>query len=356
MRNVADHGTFVDELMARLSALTQVDAASEASSARTGGAPFDLAFPRADIDIILQVDLRRSSVTDRNEARRLPRPEPGNHPILVAPFVSPAVRDELRNAGWSYWDATGNVLIQSEKPFVWIDRLGANRNPAPDPFTGPQRLRSLKGKAVAQVIVKLLALERVASIRELARQADVGVATVSRVIEMLRDEDLLSDTKGGPIVVSDQSQLARRWAEDYSFARTFKAKRYFSVLGEEVALHRLRGNPLPYAITGVRAANDYLGEYGRISPLPGSELWLYIPDRQEAERALDLIPDPRGPIVIGEADFISDTSGFRLSGEFRYAWPWHVVGDLLSTTGRTTAVGEELMDELRSSRLGARPR
>lgn len=349
---MAKYGTFVDELMAGLNALAQFDVAGAEPSAQAGDIPLDLTFPRADIT--LQVNLRRSGVIDRDEARRLPEPEPGSHPILIAPFVSQAVRDELRSSGWSYWDPTGNMLIQSEKPFVWIDRLGAKRNPAPDPFTGPQRLRSLKGKAVALVVVKLLEHGRAASVRELARQAEVGAATVSRVVEFLRDEDLLSDTRGGPIVVSDRSRLARRWAEDYSFARTFKAKRYYSVLGDQVALQRLRGDGRPYAITGVRAANDFLGEGGRVGSLPSHELWLYAPDRHQAERTLDLVPDPRGSILVGEADFVTDTRGFRTNAGLRYVWPWRVVGDLLSSAGRTASVGEDLMDELLNAPLGVR--
>lgn len=350
--NMADSGTAVADLMTQLRELSRAGA-DDATRARGGRvAQIDWVFPAGEL--VLQAEVSRTSVTDRTEARRLPTPDPGRHPVLIAPFLSPAVRDDLARSGWSYWDATGNVLIQSEDPFVWIDRAGANRNPSPERLAGPQRLRSLKGRAVSMVLVRLLANGRAPSVRELARLAEVGVATVSRVVELLREEDLLADTKGGPIVVSDRSRLARRWAEDYSFAGTYKAKRYYSVLGEAVALQRLRDGVLPYAITGVRAASEFLGEQGRLSSLPSSQLWLYTPDRQAAEHALDLTPDPRGSIVVGQADFVSAERGYRASSGLRYADSWRIVGDLLSTSGRTAAVGEELLDELIRSPLGVR--
>lgn len=337
-------GTSVATVLSKLADLHRDMAAngSHGGPARS----IDLVLPPAGLT--LTVDLRRSSMTERDDARRLPEPQPGDHPVLVAPFLSSAVRDELRRSGWSYSDATGNLLIQSTEPFVWIDRLGANRNPAPDQLQGPQRLRSLKGRAASEVIVKLLADGEATSVRELARQTAVGVATVSRVIEFLRDDGLVGGERSGRIRVSDKRRLALRWAEDYSFTGTFKALRYYSVLGDDLALQRLRSSALrEYAITGVRAANDFMGEQNRVGLLPGADLWVYVANLEQASAVLDLVPDPRGTILVGQAAFLTSTERYRSGASgLQLAQTWRVVGDLLSTAGRTAAVGDDLLRTL----------
>ncbi|MFT4296742.1 MAG: ArsR family transcriptional regulator [Micropruina sp.] len=343
-----DRGTVVDTILRQLDALRS-GASSPDAPGRSTTPMVDLVLPPAGIT--LTVNVRRTSMTDRADARRLPEPRPGDHPVLIAPFLSPAVRDELRRSGWSYSDATGNLLIQSSNPLVWIDRLGANRDPSPDPLSGPQRLRSLKGRSASEVIVRLLANGQVASVRELARQTEVGVATVSRVVEFLRDAGLVADVRSGKIVVSDKRRLALRWADDYSFTGTFKAKRYYSMLGDEIVLQRLRSAALPdYAITGVRAANDFIGQKNRVGLLPSTDLWLYVADLEHALTVLDLVPDPRGTILVAQADFLTSPESYRSgASELRSAQPWRVVGDLLSTSGRTAAVGDDLLRELLAS-------
>lgn len=347
-----DRGTYVGAVLRKLTDLHRNVAADGAGG---GYAPsIDLVLPPAGLT--LTIDLRRSSMTERDDARRLPEPKPGDHPVLVAPFLSSAVRDELQRSGWSYSDATGNLLIQSTDPFVWIDRLGANRNPSPDPFHSPQRLRSLKGRAASEVIVKLLANGEAASVRELARQTAVGVATVSRVVELLREDGLVADERSGRLRVPDQRRLAVRWTEDYSFTGTFKAKRYYSMLGDDLALQRLRSSAMPeYAITGVRAANDFIGEQNRVGLLPATDIWLYVANLEQALAALDLVADPRGTILVGQAGFLTAPERYRSGASgLRLAQTWRVVGDLLSTSGRTAAVGDDLLSEvLHSGHTGA---
>ncbi|WP_125612618.1 hypothetical protein [Specibacter cremeus] len=352
MRNSAEYGTTL--LGGFASALSQVGGATEQrlhmSTTRDTDFDAQLTWVLPGDALRLDVEIKQASLTSRNEVRRVVERTKSGTPVLLAAFLSPAARDELRQAGWSYWDETGNMLIQNRDPFVWVERTGASRNPSPDSTEGPRRLRSLKGQAASVVLVKLLTEGRAATVRELSRETGVGVATVSRVIELLRDEEFLNDTARGPIVVSDIKRLARRWAQDYSFTKTFKARRYFSLLGEEITLERLRTGELPYAVTGVQAANQYLGAQGRIASLPSRGAWIYTPDREAAERALKLAADPKGSILVGECDFL-EQEGIRVLNGLRVVWPWRTVGDLLSTQGRTAAVGEELADALERERI-----
>lgn len=301
--------------------------------------------------LLLNVEIKARSLVSRDDVRRIVGPSAEGNPLVAASFISPAARDELRRWGWSYWDETGNVLIQNRDPFVWVERSGLSRNPNPGETGTNRKLLSLKGQAASVVIVKLLTEGRAPSVRELSRQTEVGVATVSRVLELLRDEDLLKETNGGPVVINDATTLATRWAQDYSFMKTFRSRRYFSLLGEEVAREKLRTATFEYALTGVEAANDFLGSEGRFGALPVSDTWIYTSDRDAAERALQLVADPRGNFLIGECGFLGQEQGRRSGKDFVFAQPWRTVGDLLSTRGRTASVGMDLAESLERARV-----
>lgn len=346
MRNVSLSGTdaLVDGFRAALeSAGARSVIVERQSGSNVVDAEVRAQFGRASL--VLSVEVKLSPPRSRVEVGALPSVQSGSVPVIVAPFLSPPVRDELARAGWSYWDATGNMRISSDDPAVWIDRVGASRDPEPRNDAQPQRLRSLKGKAASQVIVRLLSTRRAASVRELSRETGTGLGTVSRVVELLREEGLLEDTNGGPIVVADQLGLARRWARDYGFETTFKPARYFSLLGEEIALDRLQRSALTYALTGTRAAGIEFETQGRVAPLPASDIWLYTDDAAGVERAMDLAPDRRGNVLVARCDFLTLNEGFSTIGGSeprKIARPWRIVGDLLGAGGRLAAVGEEL--------------
>lgn len=349
MRNVFVSGTsaLIDGFIA---ALESVGARSVVVERQTGGNGVDAEVRGqfGSVSLVLDAEVKLTPPRTRAEVGALPSVQSGSVPVIVAPFLSPAVRDELARAGWSYWDATGNMRISSDDPAVWIDRVGALRDPEPR-VDGPQRLRSLKAKAVSQVIVQLLSAGRTASVRELARETGTGLATASRVVDLLREEDLLKNTGGGPILVADRLTLAQRWARDYGFEMTFKPARYFSLLGEEIAVDRVQGSGLNYALTGTRAAAIEFEDAGRVAPLPASGIWLYTDDVTGVERAMELAPDRRGNILVARCGFLTEDEGYSTIGGSRprrIARPWRIVGDLLGAGGRLAAVGEELAHEV----------
>lgn len=292
--------------------------------------------------IALSIEIKLSPPRSRAEVGRLAKDTAATASVLVAPYLSPPVREELARSGWSYWDATGNMLIRSADPAVWIDRVGAMRDPDPKLAERPRGLQSLKGKAASEVVVRLLAELRSPSVRELSRRTCVGLGTVSRIVDLLRSEGLLVDTKGGQILVDDQLVLAQRWTRDYSFETTFKPNRYFSLLGDDVALERLQRSDLRYALTGGRGAAMDFASRALVSPLPAVGMWLYTDDPTALERTMDLAPDRRGDILVAQCDFLAQGREGTQGTEPRLALPWRIVGDLLAAGGRLAALGEEL--------------
>ena len=273
-------------------------------------------------------------------------------PVVLAPFISRAAQRQLEDQGLSYWDPTGNLLIQSRDPFMWIKKEGSAKDPNPD--AKATALQSLKGRSASEVLVKLLSNGRAGTVRDLARDTGVGLGTASRVISLLRNEDFLEPTGGGPIIVTDPVRLARRWAEDYSFEKTFSAKRYFSILGSSVALERIRESNASYAITGLAAQALWYEEDARVAPLPTSDLWLYTDDVTRIEKVADLVPDKvNGTIMVAQTEFFGPgRENYRPVGKTRTARPWRVVGDLLSLSGRYAAAGSDFAEELASRPTG----
>ena len=268
--------------------------------------------------------------------------------VLVAPFLSRRVRDDLERAGWSYWDTTGNMLLTVRDPLIMIRRTGATKDPHPGPAQPPTRLRSLKGPAASQVIVALLADGgRATTIRDFARDHALPVSTVSRVFTLLREDNWLEPTGGGPIIVTDRLALARRWADDYSFTNTFTTRRYFSILGPHRAAQRLRESGLNYAVTGAQAAQAWLAEHHTAPLVPDTELWLYTTDVAAVERVADLAPaGPDATILVAHATFLTREHTCQQEDGTRTVTPWRTVGDLLSRQGRQAAVGQALAEAL----------
>lgn len=270
----------------------------------------------------------------------------GDLRVVVSPFVSRTAQEQFARRGLSYWDPTGNVLLQNTDPFLWIQTDGASKNP--DPEKKSTALQSLKGRSASEVIVRLLASGGAGTARDLARAAGVGVGTASRVVSLLREENFFESTGGGPLVVTDPIRLARRWAEDYSFEKTYRAKRYFSILGTDQALEQIKRSGASYALTGLAGLSlDYQGQ-SRVAPLPASDLWLYTDDLARVEREADLVPDAaNGTIVVAEADFFAPgRENYRPVGNTSAAWPWRVAGDLLSASGRYAQAGLDLANDL----------
>ncbi len=264
-------------------------------------------------------------------------------PVVVAPYLTPTRRQQTIDSGWSYWDATGNMHIRHANPLVFIEREGASRNP--DSASDPRGLSSLKGKGAARVIEYLLAYPNRGAARDIARDTGVSLGTAARVVALLRHENFLAPTGGPGVLVEDREALAHRLVQDYNFARSNRAKRYYSNLGRDGALLALRRGDVRHAVTGLRAASDIYATWHRPMALPASDLWLYVADVAEVERVASLVPDARGgDIYIAEAAWLEQGNN-PVSAPPR-ADPWRVAFDLMSQPGRHAAVGADMIREL----------
>ena len=106
---------------------------------------------------------------------------PADGYLLIAPYLGTQARERLRVEAISYADATGNVRIALDRPALFVELQGADKNP----WTEERKIKSLKGPAAAAVVRALCDFRPPYGIRELAERAGLTLASTSRIVSFL---------------------------------------------------------------------------------------------------------------------------------------------------------------------------
>ncbi len=282
--------------------------------------------------------LKGLSLLGHDEAGR-----PGAIPatMLVSTYLSPLTRKRLAEAGISYADSTGNLRLTVDRPAVFIESQGADKNPVRE----ERPLRSLKGGRAARVVRGMLDYRAPFGTRELAAETACSPAMVSRVSSLLEPDGIV--TKEGPrgrIISVDWEALASRWAMDYDFAPPKVSATWLEPRGAWALLDRLRDASFRYAVTGSFAVN-------RLAPITEPRLVaLFADDPETAARSLGLRPADTGgnvlivrpfdPVVFERAEYDNDIT---------YARVTQVLMDLMTGPGRGPAEAEALLEWMRDN-------
>ena len=261
--------------------------------------------------------------------------------MLLSPYLSPLARKRLADAGIGYADATGNIRFAVDRPAVFIETQGADRNP----FREERPLQSLKGGRTARVVRGLLDYRPPFGTRELAGETVSSAAMISRVTSLLEpDETVTKERPRGRIVSVDWEALTRRWAIDYDFASSNFLTTWLEPRGTGALLGRLRNAKFRYTVTGSFASY-------RLAPVAEPRLAaLYVDDPEIAARTLGLRPAETGSNVLLVRPF--DPVAFERAeydGGITYARVTQVLLDLMTGQGRGPAEAEGLLQWMRDN-------
>jgi len=256
--------------------------------------------------------------------------------LMVARYLSPAVRGLLEKSGASYADSTGNIFVSIQRPGLAIRAQGKNR----DPYREPDgRISSLKGAPAARVVRTLADRPPPWTMRELAKEAGTSLASTSRAVDFLDREALLTRNETGSIIDADWKGALGRWADDYRLVeKRARVRKLIAPRGLGRVVDDLRKLADGYALSGSLAAHLW-------APYADARLGLiYAENAEELERQLDVRPSEHGMnlIMIEPLDDLPFLRSVEREGLVSAA-PSQVAVDLMVGPGRNLAEGEELL-------------
>lgn len=258
--------------------------------------------------------------------------------LVVSRYLTKTTRDRLAEAGLSYVDATGNLLLRSSSPAVFLSDRGADR----DPWRGPGRpLGTLKGEPAAKVVRALLDLPGPWKIRDLISRSEVATGSAYRVVEFLESEALAARDEDGLITIPDWVALLRRWSNDYGFLQTNAVTQWIAPRGLETMLESIRNSTVAdYAVTGSVAA----ATWAAYAPARSAMIYALHPEQLANEWGLRAT-DTGANVLIARPKFgVALTRSIDRADGLRVAAPTQVAVDLMTGPGRAPSEAEELID------------
>ncbi|HET7443584.1 MAG TPA: helix-turn-helix domain-containing protein [Solirubrobacterales bacterium] len=271
-------------------------------------------------------------------ARSLRSITPGTALLVIAPWLSERTREALAGEEINYVDLTGNARIHLPSPALYIETVGAARNPAPETRSGPQ----LRGTKAARLIRLLADVAPPYGVRELADAAELTPGYVSRLLDTLYREALVERSSRGGVESVDVPGILRRWATSYDVFKTNEASSYVAPMGLPRLLSQLESNPAvatKLAVTGSFAAR-------RLAPVSRPALLLaYCDSPAPLAEMLELLPADEAADVMLLRPF-DRSVWLRATTEdgTRYVAPSQVAVDCLTGNGRMPAEGEALLE------------
>jgi hypothetical protein len=257
--------------------------------------------------------------------------------ILAARYLAPSTRERILEAKAGYVDLTGNMLVATDRPALFIADRGADR----DPWRGPGRPRgTLKGPPAARVVRALIDFAPPYTVPDLSERADASTGATYRVVEFLEQEGLIERQRYGPISDVRWRKLLMRWSEDYGFARSNVVETFLEPRGLSALTDRLSAmSDFDYVVTGSLAA-ERVAAYA-----PARLATLYVRNLPAATEALGLRRTEVGAnvaLATGKYDVAFDRA--RVVDGLRVAALSQVAVDLLTGPGRNPSEAVALLD------------
>ncbi len=260
--------------------------------------------------------------------------------LVAAPYLGPTARRSLTQRGASYVDSTGNLRIVSDQPGLFVERQGATK----DPWPSDETLQSLRGRGAGRAIRALLDFRPPYGVRDLAHRAGIPLGSLSRTLDLLDREGLVTRNERGAVVDLDWEGTIRRWSQDYDFARSNQLTYFLEPRGLGSLAPKLSDAKWTHAVTGALAAQ-------RFAPIaPARRVAVYVEDITRTAEWLRLRPADAGANVVLVEPY--DPVVFErttIRDDLNVVAPTQLAVDLLTGPVREPSEGNELLSWMQSN-------
>lgn len=248
--------------------------------------------------------------------------------LVVAGRISGSMTKDLKDLGIFFLDSAGNAYIETDMVFIWITGKKVE---------GVYQAKPLFTKTSLQLIFHFLAVEGLVgkTYREISEVTGVSLDTISRTINLLKENRFLIEVSFGNYQLVREEALLKRWIPE--FGDRLKPKLLlgrFRFLKEE-NWEALEFDPNQTQWSGEPGADKLL------NILRPEVFTVYtLEEKQALVKKYRLIPDPSGKIEVYRAFWNMDCFPAAQT-----APPLLIYADLLlSGVARNVEVAKQLMD------------
>jgi len=272
----------------------------------------------------------------RIEPRSLGRLPLTDQPTLVfAEWLSPRIRELLRERQVGFADNTGNIEVHLTRPALTIRTDGANRDPDPKPTSTP----TLRGPRAWALMRTLIEVRQPYTAGDLSARLGIDNGYVSRVLQALANERLIEREPRRPVTNVSWEAMLRRLALSYSLFDSNETSTWVASSGPAQLLDDLASkSPRRWAVSGSFAAS------GLVSVTTAKTAVIYTDDPERLAKLGRLLPTQTGANVVLAKPFDPIVfDGLRSDGDYPRASIAQTAVDLLTGSARMPSEGEAVV-------------
>jgi hypothetical protein len=258
--------------------------------------------------------------------------------LVVAPYISPSVREHLERDGISYVDLTGDIRMILDSPGLFIETQGLHQDPSARSAT------NLRGGGAGAVVRLLVDVRPPYTAAELATATKMNEGYVSRILGILLNEGLIERPSRGPIADVDWQGLIRRRAQAVDLLNRRDTHRFSAPGGLGLVLRAEAMGHSDAVVTGSFAAARLAGV---TSP---AILVAYSQDPRALATRLRLATAPEdSDVFLIRADSPVVFDRVELDDGVAYAAPSQTAIDCLAGRGTMASEGMAVVDWMRAN-------
>lgn len=222
--------------------------------------------------------------------------------LIIAEYISSGAKELLKLEGIPYIDTAGNMFIQNNWIYIYIQTEKTNRNKLK---TNTRAFNKAGLKVIYQFLLNPAYINE--PYRFIGKKADVTIATVGVVLKSLIKENYLIQVDSRKYMFNDRTKLFEEWVKEYNrnLRPKLKKKRYrWLNKNENWKVLKLPEKTYWGGVNAAEKLTDYL-------IADKVEIYTGLPF-EKVMKALKILPDQSGNITVTETFWENEPSDYDL--------------------------------------------